>query len=118
MKKLISMTIALVIVLALCACSSEPISIEQVKQDVVGMWYSQDGDSLTGYIFSDDGSSMIKVSQVGTQEFPNVYGTYSVQSDGIHLNSKSEGKATLTYKYSGSKLVLYDGDLKLKYLPE
>lgn len=115
MKKLICVLLIVAMLCVLCACGGK-------GNDLVGTWsYSEEEDGITAVVsftFTKDGKLVYKM---GVEDLPEEYaayadmfnqemeGTYTV--DGNTITTVMNGESsTNTYKISGNKLTMIDGD--------
>lgn len=107
MKKMISLLLAFVLCLSLCACGK---TVEDIKKDVSGVWsYSWyasavNMDCCSVYIFSNDGK-VTHFTVRGDNHSEARYGTYKVQDKNIAIDLDGN-EIELDVAYKGNTLTL------------
>ena len=120
MKRVISLLLALVMMLSLCACGGSP-----VKKALVGSWSHTEVKNggvldVTTYVFKSNGKFQYLHST--NTEMNDYTGTYIINDDdtiSIYAgDNKTDVKETLTYKYLTGVLTLKAGRTELKKITD
>ena len=117
MKKALSLLLALVMCLSLCACGvskekvEEGVSKEKVEEELQGIWEhiwysSRDGFTHCVFLEFDDGSLDYTVMRNG--DVASRHGYYVITNKVVEIWFDGEGEpfAELTYKYEDGELSL------------
>lgn len=104
MKKAISLILALVLCLSLCACSPS-------KEDLVGTWSGswtyKDNQFEETIVLKDDGTYKSAMYKNG-KHHESESGTYEINGRTVELHPNGDEGCTTPYKYKGGKLVNND----------
>lgn len=98
MKKILAISLAFVLLFALCSCHSSisPEEAERLQTGIVGSWKSEDGQKMLVFEDTNDG-----------------FGTCIGGKYNKMINSFDE--TTYEYCLNGNKLTLVDGDTVINY---
>lgn len=101
MKKAISLLLALVLCLSLCACG------KATTNDLVGLWNgsgNHDGDSYTYTILFATGGSYFKETCKNGEPASTEKGTYEIDGSKVYLYENGKKGAYTTYKFKNDSL--------------